>query len=199
MPPRLWHWYYFGAREEGVAKSKQTDCYSESRVFFKTWCNTCLAQKINELRQSDANSRANGQITQGRTQDELRKDAMDDSDAIPGRREVFEAHILSCKSIDPRAKQRVQQGTGSTTIIDQMVSGVTLNAPSDSKQRDFESNFWKLFIANGFAWHAVNHLETRNLFGTWTPGAKLPDRHKLSGLVLAREVTVAEASMNETM
>ncbi|KAF8593547.1 hypothetical protein BDV93DRAFT_584914, partial [Ceratobasidium sp. AG-I] len=67
------------------------------------------------------------------------------------------------------------------------------------QQKRFESDLCKLWVANGFAWHAINQPETRIFFQNWISDAKLPDRHKLSGSVLKDEVEAANVAMREAV
>ncbi|QRW03496.1 hypothetical protein RhiLY_02495 [Ceratobasidium sp. AG-Ba] len=75
----------------------------------------------------------------------------------------------------------------------------SIHSLSPEQQKQFESDLCKLWVANGFAWHAINQPQTQIFFQKWLPEARLPDRQKLSGDVLLQEVEHANASMREAI
>jgi hypothetical protein len=82
---------------------------------------------------------------------------------------------------------------------DSLASGPILPTPthlSKEQQKLVESDLCKMWEANGFPWQAINQLQTRIFFRNWFATAKLPDRHKLSGLILQNEVRSTNASMS---
>jgi hypothetical protein len=76
---------------------------------------------------------------------------------------------------------------------------LSIEGLSHEQQQRFESDLCKMFVANGFAWNAVNQPQTHLFFEAWIPGAKLPDRRKLSGSILQHEVNTAHTSMREAV
>ncbi|KDN35726.1 hypothetical protein RSAG8_11349, partial [Rhizoctonia solani AG-8 WAC10335] len=70
---------------------------------------------------------------------------------------------------------------------------------SKEQQAELEADLCKLFVANGWAWHGINGPETQIFFEKWFPATTLPDRHKLSGPILQRELEAANASMRNAI
>jgi len=63
-------------------------------------------------------------------------------------------------------------------------------------QLEFSSDFLKLLIANGSPFLFANNLETRIFANKWIlPGAVIPDRKKLAGRILDKEVKLTEDRM----
>ncbi|KAG8786751.1 hypothetical protein FRC12_016282 [Ceratobasidium sp. 428] len=207
MPPKLWHWEYFEPRKASPGSKASKDYHGKNNTFVNAWCNACLAEKVNALRQEDATAKENGLVLSVRTNNELIDCARSLVDSVSGRRESFEAHIKKCQLIDSRAKLRLESDCATpepTLDASQSMSRLRLNSPgmgklSPEQQRLFESDLCKLWVANGFSWHAINQPQTQIFFQKWLPDAKLPDRHKLSGAVLRQEVELANASMRSAV
>ncbi|KAF8593718.1 hypothetical protein BDV93DRAFT_460449 [Ceratobasidium sp. AG-I] len=70
---------------------------------------------------------------------------------------------------------------------------------SAEQQKRFETDLCKLFVANGYPWSSVNNPETHIFYNTWFPEISLPDRHKLSGPILQRQVNAANDSMHDAI
>lgn len=135
---------------------------------------------------------------------------------VSGRREGFEAHIRSCNLIDLKAKARLaresarppsssntnssrhlQDHSSDTESASSRGSSPGLTLLSKEQQKRFESDLCKLWVANGWAWNGVIQPQTRIFFRDWVPGAKLPDRHKLSGPILRSEVEASNSAMHD--
>lgn len=130
---------------------------------------------------------------------------------FPSRREKLEAHIRECPLIGPSAKGRLGRDGASQPIpdiADLSLSDTTVlhnQTPlklagakmSFEDQQRFESDLCKLWVALGIPWHGVNHPQTNIFFHNWQPDAKLPDRHKLSGPILQRQVESAREAMRK--
>ena len=60
-----------------------------------------------------------------------------------------------------------------------------------ARQDDFAANLCNLFVACNFSFNAAENPQTHLFFAKWIPGAKVPDRRKLSGPCLDTAVTHA--------
>lgn len=56
-----------------------------------------------------------------------------------------------------------------------------------ARQEEFESDLCKLFIAANIPWYGAQNAELYLFVNKWVPGAKVPDRRKLSGELLDKE------------
>ncbi|QRV84724.1 hAT family dimerization protein [Ceratobasidium sp. AG-Ba] len=215
MPPKLWHWEYFSPRNVTSDSKPLKDYHGKNGTFLNAWCNACLNEKINTLRQEGTAAKESGQLLSLHTEVELTEHARTLVEPVSGRREGFEAHIKRCKHIDPQAKARLENETSMRTpnrVTPDVPRNALLSVPcqtssspgllsglSKDQQKRFESDLCKLWVANGFPWHAINQPQTQLFFQNWLPEAKLPDRHKLSGDILRQEVELANASMREAV
>lgn len=137
---------------------------------------------------------------------------------VSGWQEGFEAHIWACNLVSAQAKAKLAQQSCSAPDRSKTASlQCTQDHSSDIKssscrrsspgtgflskeqQQRFESDLWKLRVANNFSWLAVNQPQTHIFFQTWLPGAKLSDHHKLSGLILQNEAKVFNESMHDVI
>ncbi|KDN33692.1 hypothetical protein RSAG8_13216, partial [Rhizoctonia solani AG-8 WAC10335] len=193
MPQKLWHWDYFVIREEDLPPASRKDYYGQSQVFYNTWCRACLSRKENELEQQDKKAESEGRISQLRSRPQLRNDAMSSIAPIPSRRERMEAHIRTCQFIDRRAKDHLERATMG-------LHSLFLTSPiSRYPIKRFESDLCRLWVALGIPWHGINHPQAHIFFHNWRPDAKVPDRHKLSGPILQREVESAREAMHKAV
>ncbi|CAE6454793.1 unnamed protein product [Rhizoctonia solani] len=209
MPAPLWHWQYFQTRPHNLKPPGDRDHYNGG-IYANTWCRTCITSCTSVMEQEDRKALEDGVISEVRPQTELLCQALSFVCPIPGRREAFEAHIRSCEQIPPEAKDRLvseRMRTHSLTpdsgnrseASPHPALAIIYNLLSKQQQDKFNSDLCKLWIANGFAWHAINAPETYNFFQKWLPGATLPDRHKLSGPILRTQLEAANASMHNAI
>jgi len=54
---------------------------------------------------------------------------------------------------------------------------------------EFQHDLCLAIISSGILWNAISDVQLRHFFAKWIPGAEVPDRHKLSGPILDKEVT----------
>lgn len=136
---------------------------------------------------------------------------------VSGRREGFELHIQSCEGISAEARtclanERTNTPThlspqpsnsshksGSNNTPAHLLHAPTQGILSREQQTELEADLCKLWVANGWAWHAINGPETQTFFQKWFPTATLPDRHKLSGSILRSELAAANSSMRNAI
>ncbi|QRW17960.1 hAT family dimerization protein [Rhizoctonia solani] len=209
MPASLWHWQYFQTRPHNLKSPGDRDHYNGG-IYANTWCRTCIASCISVMEQEDQKALEEGVISKVRPQNELLRQALSLVRPIPGRREAFEAHIRSCEQIPPEAKDRLaseRMRTHSLTpntenhskLSPHPAPATIYNLLSKEQQDEFNFDLCKLWIANGFAWHAINAPETYKFFQKWLPGATLPDCHKLSGPILWTQLEAANTSMHNAI
>lgn len=65
------------------------------------------------------------------------------------------------------------------------------DAPSWGKEAtdEFQHDLCLAFISSGIAWNAISDVQLRHFLAKWIPGAEIPDRRKLAGPILDKEVT----------
>jgi len=68
---------------------------------------------------------------------------------------------------------------------------------NNERQVGFEDQLLRACILAGWSFNSIMDPEVRKLFAMIAPGAILPDRNKLSGMILQRGVTKIEGSMRE--
>ena len=68
---------------------------------------------------------------------------------------------------------------------------------SPMKQVVFEDQLLRACISAGWSFNSVMDTEVRKLFTMFIPGATLPDRKKLAGSILSREVVRVEGCVQE--
>jgi len=54
---------------------------------------------------------------------------------------------------------------------------------------EFQHDLCLAIISSGISWNAISDAQLRHFFAKWIPGAEIPDRCKLSGPMLDKEVT----------
>ncbi|KAG8707863.1 hypothetical protein FRC11_007073, partial [Ceratobasidium sp. 423] len=136
---------------------------------------------------------------------------------VSGRRESFESHIRRCKRINPTAKVRLAQERSRFTTLSSAwpvnsaqggpdsqalvhpVCTPTRPPPSKERQARFESDLCKLWVANEWAWRAIDEPETQRFFRKWFPTVALPDRQKLSSSLLRKELDAANSLMHNAI
>jgi hypothetical protein len=68
---------------------------------------------------------------------------------------------------------------------------------NNEKQVGFEDQLLRACISAGWSFNSIMDPEVRKLFAMIAPGAIIPDRNKLSGMILQRGVAKIEGSMRE--
>ena len=64
------------------------------------------------------------------------------------------------------------------------------DAPWAKETKDeFQYNLCLAFISSGIAWNAISDVQLWHFLEKWIPGAEIPDRRKLAGPILDKEVT----------
>ncbi|QRW24099.1 hypothetical protein RhiXN_10423 [Rhizoctonia solani] len=162
MPAPLWHWQYFQTQPHDLKLAGNKDNYNGA-----LW-----NRKIN------------------------RHWSMVSSPKFDHKLNTFIGPSHFCELVSPEAKDRLASerartcssaalipwSTGSTP--DRGNNSKTLPYPalpkiyhllSKEQQTEFNSDLCKLWVANGFAWHAINAPETHKFFQKWLPNAMLPD------------------------
>jgi hypothetical protein len=61
-----------------------------------------------------------------------------------------------------------------------------------AETHELHNDILNLFVANNFPLHAINSPETEYFFPKWMPGASLPTRQALGGLILKKAVKKCE-------
>lgn len=67
------------------------------------------------------------------------------------------------------------------------VANVPLQWTQELKDK-FQHDLCLAIISSGISWNAMSDVQLRQFFAEWIPGAEIPDRRKLSGLILDKEV-----------
>ncbi|KAG8791459.1 hypothetical protein FRC12_009168 [Ceratobasidium sp. 428] len=217
MSRQLWHWKYFEKHPSASLPSEKRS-YVTSQHYPKAWCRACILAHVETLHQKDLEDVKHGVSSEIRANDTLRTQAFLAIPSVSGRREGFEPHIRSCKLIDSEAKASLaRERTRLAAHSSPLSSGSAQDGSSDSEasthpayapihdrlskeqQSELESDLCKLWVANGWAWHSINGPETQAFFLKWFPAVTLPDRHKLSGPILQRELESANSSMKHSI
>ncbi|KAJ2984582.1 hypothetical protein NUW54_g10457 [Trametes sanguinea] len=77
---------------------------------------------------------------------------------------------------------------GSSTSESPRGCGCDCHAWTPSCQADFAQDLLRFFVMCNIPWNAADSTQAELFFGKWLPGAKIPDRRKLSGSCLDAEV-----------
>jgi hypothetical protein len=64
-----------------------------------------------------------------------------------------------------------------------------------TESKEFHTDLLHLFVANGFALHAINSVQTGLFFDKYLPGAELPTRQALGGPILRSAVQESREHM----
>ena len=64
------------------------------------------------------------------------------------------------------------------------------DAPWAKETKDeFQHDLCLAFISSGIAWNVISDVQLQHFLEKWIPGAEIPDRRKLAGPILDKEVT----------
>ncbi|CAE6484295.1 unnamed protein product [Rhizoctonia solani] len=215
MPSKLWHWEYFQTRP--CSSPTEKDLYRNHQLYRNAWCRACISAHIEATHRKDMEDFDPGVASDLQCPEELLQ-AFSAVPPVSGRRESFESHIRRCKLISPVAKARLaqeraqfithssfwpshstQDGGAESRALVHPVRAPNRPTLSKEKQTSFESDLCKLWVANEWAWHAIDKPETQRFFRKWFPMVALPDYQKLSGSILRREPDAASSSMRNAI
>lgn len=91
------------------------------------------------------------------------------------------------------------QNTGNASTAATLNTATQTNHPktqsvtlTHTELQEFQTDILHLFVANNFALHAIDSIQTRLFFEKWLPGPDLPTRQALGGRILGAAVQKAK-------